>query len=80
MRKERIRCIFARSDKNSNNTYPFDKSDKIELISYDTRRDSYSNDELIIAGEFKFSKAAVTKISQRRLHFWRFALNVMEDE
>lgn len=58
-------CTYNKTDKNPENTYPFDESDKIELVSYDTRRDSYSNDELIQDGEFKFSKTAFTKIRQR---------------
>lgn len=58
-------CAYAKTYKKPENIYPFDRSDKIELVSYDTRRDSYSNDELIQDGKFTLSKSALTKIEQR---------------
>jgi hypothetical protein len=44
-------CVYEKSDRLTSNTFPFNKSDKIELVAYD-RRDSYSNDELIRDGKF----------------------------
>jgi hypothetical protein len=45
-------CVYVKSDRQPKNTFPFDKSDKVELVSYDLRLDSHSNDELIKDGKF----------------------------
>jgi hypothetical protein len=45
-------CVYQTSNRQPKSTFPFDKSDKIELVSYDHRLDSYSNDELIKDGKF----------------------------
>jgi hypothetical protein len=45
-------CLYDKSNKRPGDTYPFDKSDKIELVSYQTRRTNRSNDSLIQDGNF----------------------------
>jgi len=45
-------CMYQKSDKQISTTYPFDKSDKIELVSYEDRKDNHSNDDLIKDGKF----------------------------
>lgn len=52
-------CVFEITQKQEN-TYPFDKSDKIEIVSYNTRRDIFSSRDLIDNGKF-----AVDDIQQR---------------
>jgi hypothetical protein len=44
-------CIFEKSQR-PQDTFPFNKSDKIQLVSYHTRRDSYSDRDLINNGKF----------------------------
>jgi hypothetical protein len=44
-------CVFEKKQQ-QNNTFPFNKSDKIKLVSYYTRRDSYSDIDLINKGKF----------------------------
>jgi hypothetical protein len=44
-------CVFEKSQK-LQDIYPFNKSDKIQLVSYDTRRDSYGERDLIDNGKF----------------------------
>ncbi len=53
-------CTYIQTGQKPANTHPFDKSDKVELVSYGTRRDSYRNDELIRSGKF-----TVPEIQQR---------------
>jgi len=53
-------CIYNKTEKKPESTIPFDKSDKVELVSYSARRDGYSNDELIQDGKF-----TVKEIKQR---------------
>jgi|GEM_PF-966623 len=52
-------CVFEKKDE-MKNTFPFNVSDKVELVSYQCRRDSYSNDNLISNDKF-----SVANIKQR---------------
>jgi hypothetical protein len=52
-------CVFEKTGE-INNTFPFNASDKVELVSYECRRDSYSNDNLIFNEQF-----SVVNIKQR---------------
>jgi hypothetical protein len=52
-------CVFETRDE-MKDTFPFNVSDKVELVSYECRRDSYSNDNLISNGKF-----SVDNIKQR---------------
>ena len=45
-------CVFEQTDKVITKTYPFDQSDKVELISYQPRCDGFENMELIVNGRF----------------------------
>lgn len=49
---EEGRCIYRKYDKKSNVTYPFNKADKIEIVYYPFREDSYTNNELIKDNQF----------------------------
>lgn len=52
-------CVFERNEE-MKLTFPFSTSDKVELVSYECRKDSYSNDNLISGDKF-----TVDNIKQR---------------
>src|SRR5688572_10634143 len=52
-------CVFERKSE-VKDTFPFNVSDKVELVSYECRKDSYSNDNLISSNKF-----AVDNVKQR---------------
>jgi uncharacterized lipoprotein NlpE involved in copper resistance len=45
-------CIYQKSDKKLDATHPFDKADRIEIVSYPEREDNYLNDSLIVNEDF----------------------------
>lgn len=49
-------CRFKKSKKTLTNTYPFSKSNKIELLAYSSREDALSNYNLIKDGKFMVGK------------------------
>jgi hypothetical protein len=52
-------CVFERVGELAN-TFPFNRCDRVELVSYECRKDSYSNDNLI-----RNDKFMVADIAQR---------------
>jgi len=54
------RCAFKRTEKKPESTFPFNKSDKIELVSYGAKLNLHSDNELIRDGKFM-----VKEIKQR---------------
>jgi hypothetical protein len=52
-------CVYV-NEKSQRQTFPFSKADKIELVSYDLRQDSYGNRDLVSDGTF-----SVDSIRQR---------------
>lgn len=52
-------CVFEKKGE-MKNTFPFNASDKVELVSYECRKDSYSDDNLISGDKF-----TVDNIKQR---------------
>lgn len=44
-------CVFERKAE-MKHTFPFNASDNVELVSYESRQDSYSNNNLISNGKF----------------------------
>lgn len=62
-------CTFHKTDKTPANTSPFNRSNKIELVSYQDRHDDYAKDKLIQDGKF-----VVLNIEQRTI------LNAMQSD
>ncbi len=48
-------CIYSKTDRSPDNTFPFNKADEIELVSYKSREDTLSDNDIINNGKFLIS-------------------------
>lgn len=47
-----ISCIYKKTNKQLSQIYPFNTADKIVVVNYPYRKDSYTNDNLIVNDSF----------------------------